>query len=83
MRPFLIAFTAALLTGCGLTPKQLEKMDGVMCNTGKGYGIEMTTVVVGGASKPDGVVVTPQCGVAIQNARPEAAVAKPMREVRQ
>jgi hypothetical protein len=48
----------------------LSSLDGVMCNV---YdwpgGIKGTTVLIGGASKPSGVMVTPQCAVAIENSK--------------
>lgn len=63
MRPICLLILAAALSGCGLTPKQLKALDGVMCHHGSGYGITSTTVVVGGASKGKGTQVTPDCGV--------------------
>jgi hypothetical protein len=66
----MIVLAATLLAGCGLTPKQMSSLDGVMCNVYEWPGgIKGTTVLIGGASKPSGVVVTPQCSVAIQNER--------------
>jgi hypothetical protein len=50
----------------------------VMCNVYEWPGgIKGTTVLIGGASKPSGVVVTPQCGVAIQNERSPGAAVRP------
>jgi hypothetical protein len=78
MKLFLYVLAAALVASCSLTPKQMEKLDGVICNAWRGYGVENTTVAIGGASKPAGVMVTPQCAVAIDNAPKEpAAVARP------
>ena len=42
-----------LLAGCGLTPKQLQALDGAMCT--KIYGA--TTTIVAGASKNNGTRV--------------------------
>lgn len=54
------------LTGCGLNPKQMEAIDGAMCN--RTYGV--VTVIVGGASKGKGVVVNGDtCSVATQGAQ--------------
>jgi hypothetical protein len=61
---------AILLAGCSLTPNQMKSLDGVICNRFKGYGVESTTVAIGGASKPGAVMATPQCAIAIQNGRP-------------
>jgi hypothetical protein len=63
----LTILAAALLAGCGLTPKQLSAMDGVMCNSWRGMGAEVTTVVVGGASKPASVATNASCEVNVTN----------------
>lgn len=47
-----LALVAAIaLAGCGLTPKQLQALDGAMCTKTTGYGITNTTAFVAGASK--------------------------------
>lgn len=48
-----IITAALLLAGCGLTPKQLQALDGAMCT--KIYGA--TTTIVAGASKSNGTLV--------------------------
>jgi len=54
----LLTLAAALsLTACGLSPKQMEKIDGAMCNKAKTLGMEFTTTIVAGASKSGGVAV--------------------------
>jgi hypothetical protein len=74
MKAFAIAIAAAVLAGCGLTPKQMSSLDGVMCNVYEWPGgIKGTTVLIGGASKPTGVMVTPACAVAIENTKREPA----------
>lgn len=57
----LIVVSLLLLTGCGLTPKQLQALDGAMCT--KIYGA--TTTIVAGASKSAGIVVNGEnCSIA-------------------
>jgi starvation-inducible outer membrane lipoprotein len=61
----LLSITALALSACGLTPKQLQAVDGAMCTKTSGYGVSNTTVIVGGASKSQGVVVKGEdCSVA-------------------
>lgn len=67
MKPLLLSITALALSACGLTPKQLQALDGVMCNAGEGYGIKMTTVVIGGASRPSLVSTSASCEVSVVN----------------
>jgi hypothetical protein len=67
MKTILLSITALALSACGLTPKQLQALDGVMCNAWTGYGATLTTVIVGGASRPTGVQTTPACAVSIVN----------------
>lgn len=65
MTKLTILIAALLLTGCGLTPKQLQAVDGAMCTRTAGYGVSNTTVIVGGASKSQGVVVKGEdCSIA-------------------
>lgn len=71
MRTILLSITALALSGCGLNPKQLSAMDGVMCFAFRGYGVENTTVVVGGASKPSHVSTSATCEVSVVNAEPK------------
>ncbi len=47
----------ALLTGCGLTPKQMQALDGALCTKTSGYGISNTTAIVAGSSKSAGTQV--------------------------
>lgn len=55
---------ATLLASCGLTPKQLQALDGAMCT--KIYGA--TTTIVGGASKNNGTRVDGDtCSIVIVN----------------
>lgn len=62
-----IITAALLLAGCGLTPKQLQALDGAMCT--KIYGA--TTTIVGGASKSSGVVINGEnCSIATQGKAP-------------
>lgn len=60
-----IALLCVFLAGCGLTPKQMEKLDGAMCTKTAGYGISNTTVIVAGTSKSVGTVVNGEnCSIA-------------------
>lgn len=54
----LISLTLALaLSACGLTPKQMQALDGAMCTKTAGYGVTNTTTIVAGASKSQGTQV--------------------------
>lgn len=53
----ILVLAAALLAGCGLTPKQLQALDGAMCTKTAGYGVTNTTAIVAGASKSNGTLV--------------------------
>jgi hypothetical protein len=57
MKTIVLIFAAALVAGCGLTPKQLQALDGAMCTKTSGYGVSNTTAIVAGASKSNGTVV--------------------------
>jgi uncharacterized lipoprotein YajG len=63
-----IALVAVLLlAGCGLTPKQMQALDGAMCTKTSGYGVTNTTVIVAGASKSKGVAVNGDtCSIATE-----------------
>ena len=50
MKAILLLLTL-MLTGCGLTPKQLEALDGAMCTKTSGYGITNTTTITAGPNK--------------------------------
>ena len=69
---FTLALVAAIaLAGCGLTPKQLQALDGAMCTKTAGYGVTNTTAFVAGASKNAGIVVNGQdCSIATQGSKP-------------
>jgi hypothetical protein len=65
MKTLIYLTTALALSACGLTPKQLQALDGAMCNKTSGYGITSTTTVVAGASKSQGVQVNgSDCSIA-------------------
>lgn len=67
----LILAAGVYLAGCGLTPKQMQALDGAMCTKTKGYGIENTTSVVAGASKSRGIMVNGEnCSIATEGAKP-------------
>lgn len=57
MKTLTLALAAILIAGCGLTPKQMQALDGAMCTKTAGYGVTNTTVIVAGASKSKGVMV--------------------------
>jgi hypothetical protein len=57
MKPMMLLLTIALVSGCGLTPKQLQALDGAMCTKTAGYGVTNTTTIVAGASKGSGLAV--------------------------
>lgn len=57
MKNLIRIATCVALSGCGLTPKQLEALDGAMCTKTAGYGVSNTTSIVGGASKSAGLAV--------------------------
>lgn len=66
MKPITLILAAVLLAGCGLTPKQLQALDGAMCT--KIYGA--TTTIIAGASKSAGVVVNGEnCSIATSGAK--------------
>lgn len=44
---------ALLLTGCGLTPKQLQSLNGGMCTQTAGYGITNRTTITAGPNAPN------------------------------
>lgn len=57
MRLILSILATLALSGCGLTPKQLQALDGAMCTKTAGYGVTNTTAIVAGASKSNGTLV--------------------------
>lgn len=57
MKLILLPMIALAVSACGLTPKQLQALDGAMCTKTAGYGVSNTTSIVGGASKSNGIVV--------------------------
>ena len=57
MKTISLTILALALSACGLTPKQMEKLDGAMCTKTAGYGITNTTTIVAGASKSQGTQV--------------------------
>lgn len=57
LKALILTIAAALLTGCGLNPKQLQALDGAMCTKTAGYGITNTTAIVAGASKSQGTSI--------------------------
>lgn len=59
MRIAIMMGLSLALTGCGLTPKQMEALDGAMCT--KIYGA--TTVVLAGASKGNMVINGDNCSM--------------------
>ena len=69
---FTLALVAGIaLAGCGLTPKQLQALDGAMCTKTSGYGITNTTAIVAGASKNNAIVVNGEtCAIATQGVKP-------------
>lgn len=74
----LIALSSILLAGCGLTPAQLQALDGAMCTKTAGFGVSNTTAVVGGASRSRGVVINGEdCSVATQG-EPASPAAAPL-----
>ncbi len=56
----LLSVAALALSACGLTPKQLEALDGAMCTKTAGYGVSNTTAIVAGASKSNGTMIDGQ-----------------------
>jgi hypothetical protein len=62
MKRFLPLLLTAFLTACGLTPNQIKALDGVMYNKTKGYGVESTTILIGGASKAGTYVINGESG---------------------
>jgi hypothetical protein len=56
MKTILLLALALTLSACGLTPKQLQALEGAMCTKTSGYGISNTTSIVAG-SKNAGVSV--------------------------
>lgn len=70
MKTLTLALAAALLAGCGLTPKQLQALDGAMCTKTTGYGITNTTSFVAGASKNNALAVNGDtCSIMTQGAQ--------------
>jgi uncharacterized lipoprotein YajG len=70
MTKLTILAAALLLSGCGLTPKQLQALDGAMCTKTAGFGVSNTTSIVGGASKSQGVMVNgSDCSIATSGAQ--------------
>lgn len=66
----LLPILALVLSGCGLTPKQLQALDGAMCTKTSGYGISNTTSIVAGASRSQGIVVNGDtCSIATEGAK--------------
>jgi hypothetical protein len=57
MKLILLSITALAVSACGLTPKQMQALDGALCTKTAGYGISNTTSIVGGASKSNGIVI--------------------------
>lgn len=57
MKLILLSITALALSACGLTPKQLQALDGAMCTKTAGYGVSNTTTILAGASKSNGTMV--------------------------
>jgi hypothetical protein len=57
MKTLLLLTILPALSACGLTPKQMEKLDGAMCTKTAGYGVTNTTTIVAGASKGSGLAV--------------------------
>lgn len=75
--PVLFLASALSLTGCGLNPKQLQALDGAMCNITEGYGVKSTTTIVAGASKSGGTMINgANCSIASES-KPEGAAPKP------
>ena len=63
MKTITLTIAALILAGCGLTPKQLQALDGAMCT--KIYGT--TTTLVAGAAKNSGMIVNGEnCSIATQ-----------------
>ena len=50
--PCIIILAALLLAGCGLTPKQLQALNGGMCTKTSGYGIANVTTISAGPNGP-------------------------------
>lgn len=66
----LFIVSMILLTGCGLTPKQLQALDGAMCTKTAGYGVTNTTAIVAGSSKNLAVAVNGDtCSIMAQGAK--------------
>lgn len=65
MKSLLLLIPMAL-SACGLTPKQLQALDGAMCTKTAGYGVSNTTSIVGGASKSVIVVNGENCSITAQ-----------------
>jgi hypothetical protein len=57
MKAICLSILTLALSACGLTPKQMQALDGAMCTKTSGYGITNTTAIVAGASKGSGVLV--------------------------
>jgi hypothetical protein len=68
MKPMMLLLTIALVSGCGLTPKQLQALDGAMCTKTAGFGVSNTTTIVAGASRSQGITVGADCSIATQGA---------------
>lgn len=67
MKTILLSITALALSACGLTPKQMQALDGALCTKTAGYGITNTTAIVAGAAKNAGMVVNGEtCSIATQ-----------------
>lgn len=74
MRTHLIIVALIALAGCGLTPKQLQALDGAMCTKTAGYGVTNTTTIVAGASKSRGIMIDGEnCSVAAAPGAPPPA----------
>jgi hypothetical protein len=49
----MIVLSLLLLSGCGLTPKQLQALNGGMCTKTSGYGIANITTMTAGPNAPN------------------------------
>ena len=67
MKALSLSILALALSACSLTPKQLQALDGAVCNKAKFAGSEWTTTAVGGSSKNAGTVINGEnCSIATQ-----------------